>query len=320
MIRCDLFENLEFIARMTRNRVERWGGIQLVVSGDFFQLPPIIDDYLGKEFAFEADCWNPSFDMQVELKEIFRQSDAEFVDLLQGVRRGRKDENHLKILQHCCSEPKGVSVMVPRLYPRNVDVNRVNEEKLRELGGEMVMYRAVDSGKNPWKRQLSQMMAPNELEICKGARVMLIKNKDLDSGLVNGAMGTVVDFVGSAFGDKKHLRLCSNGFFPKVRFDSGLVDVVKPEKWEILEGEMVLANRKQIPLILAWAVSVHKCQGMTLDCLHTDLSRAFGYGMVYVALSRVRNLKGLYLSGFDSRKIKVHPKVLRFYEDQLLSF
>ncbi|KAL5704684.1 DNA helicase [Ranunculus cassubicifolius] len=320
MISCEFFENLEYIARMIRasgGSGKNWGGIQLIVSGDFFQLPPIVKDSLGKEFAFEAECWNDSFHLQVELTQIFRQSDAELIDLLQGVRRGRKEENHLQILKHCCSEPMEASATVPRLYPRNVDVQRVNEEKLRTLGGEIVKFVASDSGLDRCKKHLSQMLAADELEICKGARVMLIKNKDLDSGLVNGAMGTVVDFVVSD--GNQHKDVSPKGLLPKVRFDSGLVTLISPEKWDMFEGEKVLATRKQIPLILAWAVSVHKCQGMTLDCLHTDLSRAFGYGMVYVALSRVRSLKGLHLSGFDSLKIKAHPKVLEFYDNQLVS-
>ncbi|PIA52727.1 hypothetical protein AQUCO_01000533v1 [Aquilegia coerulea] len=322
MIGCELFEKLEYIARNIRGVAymnKPWGGIQLIVSGDFFQLPPIVKQKqgFGKEFAFEAMFWNDSFDLQVELTQIFRQTDTEFIDLLQGVRRGRKDEHHLGVLYRCCNELRDSLETVPNLFPRNVDVNRVNEERLRRLGKETFKYIARDSGKNPWKGQLKLGMAPDELEICIDARVMLIKNKDLSAGLVNGAAGTVIDFVEAA--GKKHCGICANGLLPKVRFDSGLVAVVNPETWEVVEGDVKLATRTQIPLILAWAVSIHKCQGMTLECLHTDLSRAFGYGMVYVALSRVRSLKGLYLSGFNSSKIKAHPKVLEFYDKSFCS-
>ncbi|KAF9610204.1 hypothetical protein IFM89_021142 [Coptis chinensis] len=316
MISCDLFDKLEYIARSLRGRVDKpWGGIQLIVSGDFFQLPPIVEDPLGREFAFEANCWNASFDLQVELTQVFRQSEREFIDLLQGVRRGRKDEEHLRILQHCCNEPVDSSVTVPRLYPLNMHVQRVNDARLRSLSGEIFKYTAKDTGKNPWKWQLSNGVAPDELELGIGARVMLIKNKDVGVGLVNGATGTIVDFVHHT--GKKSWGAFAKCLLPKVRFDSGLEHVIEPDEWHVMEGEKALATRKQIPLILAWAISIHKCQGMTLDCLHTDLSNAFGYGMVYVALSRVRNLQGLYLSGFDSSKIKAHPKVLEFYNNQL---
>ncbi|KAF5202456.1 Atp-dependent dna helicase [Thalictrum thalictroides] len=322
MIECDLFEKIEYIARNIRGAAHRnkpWGGIQLIVSGDFFQLPPIMkeQEHLGKEFAFEATCWEASFDLQVELTQIFRQTDLDFINLLQRVRRGQKDEHHLELLHHCCNVLTDSSESVPSLFPRNKDVNRVNEGRLRRLGNETFKYTARDSGKQPWKGQLKLGIAPDELEICIDARVMLIKNKDLRAGLVNGATGTVVDFVEAA--GKKHSGICTNGLLPKVRFDSGLVAVINPETWEVTEGEVKVATRRQIPLILAWAVTIHKCQGMTLECLHTDLSRAFGYGMVYVALSRVRSLKGLYLSGFTSSKIKAHPKVLEFYDKAFCS-
>ncbi|OVA07066.1 AAA+ ATPase domain [Macleaya cordata] len=335
MVSGELFDKLEFIARKNRpNNKEAWGGIQLIVSGDFFQLPPVIKkspssssssrSVSDKEFAFEADCWNSSFGLQVELTQVFRQSDSQLIDLLQGIRRGFKDDHHLQLLRQCCSSDESSlaskigsdsSSTVPRLYPRNEDVKRVNDEKLRNLGGEIVSYRAVDSGNEPWKSQLKQGMAPEELEICLGARVMLIKNKAVESGLVNGATGTIIGFIEQ----KGVIRtICPRGgLLPKVRFDSGREMLIEPDSWDVMEGETVRATRKQVPLILAWAISIHKCQGMSLDSLHTDLSRAFGCGMVYVALSRVRSLAGLHLSGFNSSKIKAHPKVLQFYEGHL---
>ncbi|KAF9601264.1 hypothetical protein IFM89_018374 [Coptis chinensis] len=220
-------------------------------------------------------------------------------------------------IQLIVSEPVDSSVTVPCLYPLNRDVKIVNDARLRSLNGKILKYTARDTGKkakNLWKWEHSRGIAPKKLELGIGARVMLIKNMDVGVGLMKGATGTIVDFVEQT--GKKSRGVFAKCLLPKVRFDSGLVHMIGPEEWHVMEGEKVLATRKQIPLILAWAISVHKCQGMTLDCLHTDLSKAFDYGMVYVALSRVRNLRGLYLSGFDSSKIKAHPKVLVFYNNQ----
>ncbi|MCL7040482.1 hypothetical protein MKW94_016505 [Papaver nudicaule] len=321
MISGELFDKLEYIAEMCRpkKRGKTWGGIQLIVSGDFFQLPPIIrngnDDI--KEFAFEAGCWNDSFDLQLELTRVFRQSDSQFIELLQGIRKGHRDANKLKLLDKCCLNGLvNVPSDVPRLFPRNDDVKRLNNERLKNLGKEIVSYKAVDKGVNPWRNQLQQGIAPDVLEICLGARVMLIKNKDVEAGLVNGAVGTVIGFDRD-YASKVLRKMCAECLRPKVRFDSGVEMVIEPDTWEVMEGNEVQAQRGQIPLILAWAVSIHKCQGMTLDRMQTDLSRAFGCGMVYVALSRVRSLDGLYISGFSSSKIKAHPKVLQFYEGQV---
>ncbi|XP_057994433.1 ATP-dependent DNA helicase PIF1 [Hevea brasiliensis] len=313
VISANMFENLESIAREMRGSQEVWGGIQLIVSGDFFQLPPVSDkcNSSGKEFAFEADCWDASFDVQVELTEVFRQSDAEQIKLLQRTRKGMIYAEDLQILEQCCPSNEPDSSVVS-FYPRNEDVNKVNEERLRSLGEKVVVYKAADGGLDNQRAELKQGIAPDQLELCNGARVMLIKNLNVWRNLCNGATGTVTGFVEPE--DKYVLHLSPDNLLPVVKFDSGPEMVVEPQVWEILEGGLTVAWRSQIPLHLAWAQSVHKSQGMTLDRLHTDLSRSFGYGMVYVILSRVRTLKGLYLSGFNPSMIKAHPKVLHFYE------
>ncbi|XXG85322.1 hypothetical protein AAC387_Pa11g0418 [Persea americana] len=313
MIDGQLFDRLEFIARSLRPGRKVWGGIQLVVAGDFFQLPPVNSPDPNREFAFEADSWSNSFHLQVELTHVFRQSDARLVKLLQAIRKGRSDDiDWFRFLNSCFVEPHfgEREKTVTRLYPRNEDVRRVNEEKLRSLGGEVITYIAQDEGEESGKKQLKQGIAPQELELCLGARVMLLKNLDPMNGLVNGATGTVTGFVKSR--RKVLSSICAKQVLPRVQFDSKLEIEVEPDSWDVMDGDVVLATRRQVPLTLAWALSIHKCQGLTLDRLHTDLSRAFGCGMVYVALSRVRSLDGLCLSGFSPRKIKVHPKVLDY--------
>ncbi|KAF6167112.1 hypothetical protein GIB67_041367 [Kingdonia uniflora] len=310
MINGHLFDDLEYIAREVRpvlsGEVESWGGIQLIVCGDFFQLPPVNKgEHIVKEFAFEANCWKSSFDLLVELTRVYRQSDPRLLVLLQGIRRGYTNTHHLEILKQCCKRPIETTVVVPRLYPMNDDVKRVNDANLgllRRSGKEIFTYRANDKGECPWKDQLKSGIAPDTLELCIGARVMLIKNKDFHSGLVNGATGTVINFV-----KKKDAK--GDDRFPEVEFDNGIKKMIEEDKWKVIEGEMVLATRSQVPLILAWALTIHKCQGMTLKCFETDLSKTFGCGMVYVALSRVKSLEGLHLNGFDPSKIKANAKV-----------
>ncbi|XP_010275116.1 PREDICTED: ATP-dependent DNA helicase PIF1-like [Nelumbo nucifera] len=317
MVDADLFDTLGYISGEIRyeKSSEIWSGIQLIVSGDFFQLPPVWNrlssSESGKEFAFEADWWNDSFDQQIELTQVFRQSDLKLIELLQGIRRGETDPEMLRLLysRTVTSEPDS---KVIRLFPRKDDVNRVNQERLRSLGRETITYTALDVGQEPWKSELKLGIAPDEVELCVGARVMLTKNIALSDGLVNGATGTITGFIKPK--RTVVMDICCSRLLPVVKFDSGLEMVIKPETWDVMEGDAVVATRKQVPLMLAWALSIHKCQGMTLNCLHTDLSRAFGCGMVYVALSRVRSLEGLYLSGFKPSKIKAHPKVLEFYQ------
>jgi ATP-dependent DNA helicase PIF1 len=150
-------------------------------------------------------------------------------------------------------------------------------------------------------------------------QVILAKNLDTMIGLVNGARGVVVGFLQpddprAAQTDKSHRPINIREMWPIVKFAGGMEKVMWPESWSIMEGDVEVAKRTQVPLLLAWALSVHKCQGMTLDRVETDLSRAFDYGMVYVALSRVKSLEGLQLIGFDPSKIKVHKKVAQFYD------
>ncbi|KAK6157518.1 hypothetical protein DH2020_011766 [Rehmannia glutinosa] len=294
MVDANLFDSLEHIARTLRddetNELDKkiWGGIQLIVSGDFFQLPPVLKRTKknDKVYAFEADCWSASFDLQIELTTVFRQSDSLLIQLLQGIRKGENDPEDLKLLEGCCSgyEPDPSAV---RLYPRIADVNKVNLEKMKSLENKVYVYKAQDLGDEQWMRQLKSGIAPDELEICVGARVMLIKNINPWRKLVNGATSTVMELCKVSENQYGMSNMCDHGdVLPFVKFDSGLELVVEPEEWVVMDGDKVVARRRQIPLILSWALSIHKCQGMTLDKLHTDLSRVFDFGMVYVALSR----------------------------------
>ncbi|XP_057755827.1 uncharacterized protein LOC130975007 [Arachis stenosperma] len=299
MVDGELFDGLEYVARMVRGVDEMWGGIQMVVVGDFCQLPPIPNDSSKPvKYAFEARCWDESFHLQKELTKVFRQSDPQFIELLQRMRKGEIISLDLSLLEKCYSERVCDSSVV-KLFPLKKKVMEVNDNMLKSLQKDVTVYPAVDSGKDTWKKLLNQGIAPDQLELCEGSRVMLIKNLDVRKGLVNGATGTVVGF--------------DNGL-PIVKFDSGKVLTIKPAEWSIKEGDEVVAKRWQIPLTLAWSQTIHKCQGMTLENVSINFSGSFGVGMVYTALSRVKTLAGLHLSGFKSSMIRMDPKVLEFYK------
>jgi len=312
MIDGDLFDKLDYIARDIRRNKRVFGGLQLVVTGDFFQLPPVKPVNPRKEFAFEAKCWNKCFDMQIELKEVFRQADREFVGMLNEIRKGWCSPNTKVRLSYCTGPLSWTHGIAPtRLFPKKFDVRQENDMELIALNKEIIPFTARDTGAK--KHLVNNGVAPKELYLCEGAQVVLIWNLDVEIGLVNGARGVVTGFTCSEMRESRDVS--PRGLWPVVRFDCLETEqVLRPVAWEVHEGKELVASRRQVPLILAWALSVHKCQGMTLDRVQTDLSNAFECGMVYVALSRVRNLKGLQLTGFDPSKIKAHPKVIKFYE------
>lgn len=327
MIDGDLFDKLDYVARAVRKGANNndgrcFGGIQLIVTGDFFQLPPVKPANPQKYFAFQADCWDKCFDLQIELKHAFRQSDERLIGMLNEIRTGYYTAQTLENLKSCVRvlADDELGIAPTRLYPLKVDVREENMKELRALGDQVFKFTAQDSAASSLYRvMLDSMRAEKELELCVGAQVMLVKNLDTEVGFVNGAKGVVVGFHSLPLkeGDVKEeeARLISPTLkWPVVRFACNRVErIIGPEKQTLECGGMEVAKRIQVPLILAWALSVHKCQGMTLEKVETDLSKAFDYGMVYVALSRVKNFESLQLLGFDPTRIKVHPNVVSFY-------
>uniref|UniRef100_A0A0C9S740 ATP-dependent DNA helicase n=1 Tax=Wollemia nobilis TaxID=56998 RepID=A0A0C9S740_9CONI len=319
MINGDLFDKLSRVGKIIRGQSREFGGLQLVVAGDFCQLPPVHPPDPDKFFAFQADCWDNCFDVQIELTSILRQTDLEFMNMLNEIRKGVCSPKSIRMLDRCrrpsLSNDADRDIAFTKLFPLKVEVVRENEEKLKELGQEIVTFHAEDSGPEHARAQIEGTLAVKELSLCVGAQVMLIYNLDTEKGLVNGKKGVVVGFESS---DECN-EISPAGVWPVVRFPRCKPEMVKPQAFEFRgfdkDGRVVVtAKRVQVPLILAWALSVHKCQGMTLERIETDLTRAFEYGMVYVALSRLKALEGLRLMGFHPAKVRAHPKVLEFYQ------
>lgn len=312
MIDAELFDKVEFIARKLKDPSKPFGGIQLLVAGDFFQLPPVKRSGENKTFAFNSSRWNECFDLQMELTHVFRQADTEFVGMLNELRRGIcTPETHRKLLRAGTCVPSTDTGIIPTLlYPLRRDVDRENEQRLEELKKTIVTFVARDTGKI---EALEKGRPEKMIMLAVGAQVMLVKNLDQGLKLVNGSRGVVVGFTTQV--DKNvTVKISEGGGFPVVRFLSGMEKVITEESWSVMEGEVEVAARIQIPLILAWASTIHKCQGMTLDCIQSDLSASFEDGMVYVALSRAKTLEGLYVTGFNPYAVRAHPQVVEFYE------
>ncbi|KAM9379060.1 ATP-dependent DNA helicase PIF1 [Phaethornis superciliosus] len=303
MVDGQFFDKLEAVARTVRNRDEPFGGIQLIICGDFLQLPPVCKANEETKFCFQAKSWRKCIQINMELTEVRRQTDKTFVSLLNAVRLGRCTEEVTRLLmQTATNRSERDGILATRLCTHKDDVEITNEKRLQELQGEVHTFEALDSDPMLVKLIDAQCPVGGRVELKLGAQVMLAKNLDVSQGLVNGARGVVVGFESEEKG------------LPKVRFLCGVTQVIKMEKWVFKGPSGVHLSRQQLPLKLAWAISIHKSQGMSLDCVEISLSRVFESGQAYVALSRACSLAGLRVLDFDPKVVRADPSVLRFYK------
>ena len=308
MLDAATLESIDRVLRTLRRRPmmpeQPFGGLQIVFVGDFFQLPPISKGTQAK-FAFESESWKAANPIACYLSEQHRQDDGEFLELLGAMRRGDFSAIHRTRLQSRVGVTSKKEVAT-RLYTHNENVDRINTESLGKIEGKGRIYEMTSRGAASLIEALKKnCLSPETLELKIGAAVMFTRN-NFDAGYVNGTLGTVLDFspLGAPIVKTKHGRVTAT-----------------EESWEIMDGNKVLARITQIPLRLAWAITVHKSQGMSLDAAIIDLTQAFEYGQGYVAISRVRTLEGLFLEGFNERALELHPKVasadryFRWYSD-----
>jgi len=301
MMDAKLFDLLEAVARKVRGNSRPFGGIQLILSGDFHQLPPVVKDQLTRKFAFESQSWQRCIQASVQLTQVFRQNDSDFIDILAEIRAGTAPESTLRALLARCAAPLELEdgILPTQLFTHRVDVDAINDRQLNSLEGNVVTFTAQDSGDTAALQ--AACPAPRTLRLKEGAQVMLTRNLSSRQGLVNGARGVVEKFTPSGL--------------PVVKFARGGESMtIGRERYSIRQGGQDAAVRSQIPLQLAWAVTVHKSQGLTLDRVEVSLDRAFEAGMAYVALSRARNLEGLRIVGsIASAALRADPKVVAFY-------
>lgn len=270
---------------------EPFGGLQIIFVGDFFQLPPISRKSEVK-FAFESSAWKEANPVICYLSEQHRQEDQEFLELLGAFRRGMLSSSHRTRLRSRAGMQQ--SKVATKLYTHNENVDRINQESLAQINGSSHVFHMTSRGPAALVEALkNQCLSPETLELKEGAKVLFTRN-NFDAGYVNGTLGEVVAF--SKLG------------MPIVKTKNDTITVEEIE-WAIQDGNRILARISQIPLRLAWAITVHKSQGMSLDSAVIDLTQAFEFGQGYVAISRVRSLEGLFLEGFNERALELHPKV-----------
>lgn len=279
--------------RLVRRKDTPFGGIQVIMSGDFFQLPPINrGDSRAGGFVVHSNVWRELDPTICYLEEQHRQDDEALLDILNALRAGDIRRHHAEqLLARIDQQPPNDDVLT-ELHTVNIDVDRINEAKLDELPGDELFYTQTTTGSDSYVENLQRsVLAPSTLRLKKGALVMAVKNAT-DRKYANGSIGIILDFEPSTE-------------YPIVQFRNGHTVNMTPDTWELRDGEKKRASISQIPLRLAWAITVHKSQGMTLDAARIDLRKAFVEGMGYVALSRVRNLNNLYLHGINRTALQV---------------
>ncbi len=302
MIAPHMFDTLDRLARAMRDSDSPFGGMQIVLSGDFFQLPPITKNQTIR-YVDSADVWK-KMDIRVcYLEEQFRQEDSSLEEILSEMRSGEVSLRTEEVFEELLRTPKKMETTSTRLYTHNIDVDEVNNEQLTQLPGKVYTYAMSTRGTSSRVASLCKsILAPEKLELKKNAAVMFVKN-NFEEGYVNGTLGTVVGFEKNT---------------PIVKTRAGKKIYVTDATWEVVDDGKVLASATQLPLRLAWAITVHKSQGMSLDAAEIDLSKSFVAGQGYVALSRLRSLEGLTLLGLNNKALAVDPYVLEL-NTQLLN-
>jgi ATP-dependent DNA helicase PIF1 len=326
MLEARTLDAVDIACRTLKQTDAAFGGMQVVLVGDFFQLPPIVrpvmptvesddgaqtlfdeddgsqDEEPSSPFAFHASAWRSAEPSVCYLSEQHRQEDTAFLSLLAAMRQGHMHEQGMQLLRaRRTAAPK--DGLHTRLYAHNANVDRVNDAQLKALPGDARVFDMRSFGSARFVESLKKScLSPEQLALKVGARVMFTKNNP-EAGFVNGTLGEVMGFD-------------PESGLPVVKTVRGWQIKAVPMDWAIADGNKELGKITQLPLRLAWAITIHKSQGMTLDAAEIDLSGAFEYGQGYVALSRVRSSEGLYLVGWNARALEVHPEI-RSCDNQL---
>lgn len=309
MISADIFDLLNNLLKVIRQNDSPFGGIQLILFGDFLQLPPVNRESSEIFFCFESEAWRNADINMIVLKEVYRQSDVELVNMLNNLRFGRTTQQDLELLKsRYKQEDLDKTFEATILGTHNMQVERINISKLKELNTLEKTYKAKFDGK-PEKIEFlkKNCIVPETLNVKINSQVMMLKNTYAKEGIINGSIGIV-----RSFDNKKG--------YPVVEFSNGSLITITPEEWciekfnENTAQVEIEAMMIQIPLVLAWAITIHKSQGMTLDKIKCNLGSAFAEGQVYVAVSRVKTLNGLFIESFNINNVKANKKVIEFYQ------
>lgn len=296
MLSAGTFEMADAVCREVRRMDQPFGGLTVILVGDFFQLPPVSRSR-DVAFAYTSPVWRDLNPLICYLTEQHRQDDSDFLEVLSAIRSGQVYDTHHEHLSTRQAQADALPEDAPKLFSHNADVDRINAAALEALPGKAHLFHMIGNGKDTLVDGLIRgCLSPETLELKEGAAVMFTKNSP-QGKFVNGTLGTVTGF--------------DTDGLPIVRTKTGVTVHAEPMEWQVEEQGKVKASISQVPLRLAYAMTVHKSQGMSMDAAVIDLSRAFEYGQGYVALSRVRSLKGLYLLGMNERALEVHPEILK---------
>ncbi len=288
---------LEWLCRQFKHNEKPFGGMQVILCGDFFQLPPVTrGEILESQFAFKATSWQDAGFSVCYIFEQHRQKDGEYLKILNEIRQNEVSRKTRDILDSHLQKKSDSEKDRTKLFTHNIDVDIINDKYLSLISGPEKQYPMSSRGSRNLVETLKKScLSPEILHLKVGAKVMFTKN-DPAGNFVNGTLGVVESF--GAFGQ------------PFIRTLSGRLITATPMTWQIEEDGKIKAEVTQLPLRLAWAITVHKSQGMSLDRVEVDLSKSFTHGMGYVALSRVRSLEGMKLLGLNEMSLRVDPEVL----------
>ena len=290
------------ICKAARQDDRPFGGLQVVLCGDFFQLPPINEQGLERSgFAYKSDSWK-ELDLTIcYLNEQHRQLDDSFLKILNDIRSQEVTEYTFEKLATRLNKELSGNIIPTKLYTHNADVDGINNAELGKIDKPVHQYHMATQGMKELVEVLKKgCLAPEELLIKEGALVIFIKNNPA-KGYINGTLGKVTGF--------------DTDGNPIVQTYDGKEIIAVPTSWKFEENEKALAEISQVPLRLAWAITVHKSQGMSLEAAEIDLSKSFAYGMGYVALSRVKSLEGIRLLGINPNAFMVDGEVAKFDEE-----
>ena len=351
MMSMKIFEILEEVARLVRKNSQPFGNIQVIFTGDFYQLPPVGNsgEPETEMFCFESPVWTRVFPKanHVELRTIFRQTDPKYKEILLQIRTATLTEENKQILQGYVKrefDPAQHNGCIPtKLFPTRAKTDYLNNAMFNRLEGQEYVFncdkktscrtiletnaalsleqmaRSAHLSGQEVDYEVQQLMSNSSFQevmsLKVGAAVMCTVNLDMDNGICNGSQGVVVDILTPGSNKVVSDKNTANTYLgpcPVVRFTNGLVKTIVPHYRQSEEYPSIAVG--QIPLCLAWALTIHKIQGATLAMADIDVGgQIFEFGQTYVALSRVQSLTGLYLSAFHAQKIKANERVTAFY-------